>query len=209
MGSLDERVYERITDWPGSDNFPMWHGNAVYFNSDREHGTLNIHKYDVGSGKTTALTDYSNYDVKYPSIGPDHIVYQYGESLHLLDLETGKTRPIPVEVVSDRVRMRPEFVDVSPKKGSFGLSPSGKRMLLEARGEILNFPVEDGEPVNLTRSPGSREKNAAWSPDGRGVVFISDKTEEEELYLVDQLAEEPWRQLTTGGRGFRMHGFPD
>jgi tricorn protease len=205
MGSLRERDYHKITDWPGSDNFPMWHGNSIYFNSDRAYGTLNIYRYDIGSGQVTPMTSYKDYDVKYPSIGPKHIVYQYGEALHLLDLRTGATRAVPVNIPSDLVRMRPEYVEVSPRTGSFGLSPSGTRMLVEARGEILNLPVEDGEPINLTETPGSREKNATWSPDGKWIAFISDRTGEEEVYLIDQHAEQPCRQLTTGGFGFRMH----
>ena len=76
-------------------------------------------------------------------------------------------------------------------------------MLLEARGEIINLPVKDGEPINLTHASGSREKNAAWSPDGRWIAFISDKTGEEEIYLIDQKGEKEWRQLTHDGLGFR------
>lgn len=204
MGSLEKLDYRKITDWPGTDNYPMWRGNAIYFTSDREHGTLNIYKYDLTTQEVTALTSYKDYDVKYPSMGVDQIVYQYGETLHLLDLNTGKTRMVPARIPTDRVRMRPEFVDVSPKTGSFSLSPTGKRMLLEARGEILNLPVEDGEPINLTKTTGSREKNAAWSPDGRWVAFFSDRSGEEEIYLVDQQGEKPWRSLTTGGKGFRL-----
>jgi len=205
MGSLEKGDFHRITDWVGTDNFPMWRGEAVYFTSDREFGTLNLCKLDLSDGKVTPLTDYKDYDVKYPSIGPEHIIYQYGETLHLLDLNTCETRIVSVQIPSDRVRMRPEFVKVAPKRGSFGLSPSGKRMLLEARGEILNLPVEDGEPINLTKTSGSREKNATWSPDGRWIAFISDRTGEEEVYLIDQKGENQWRQLTTGGLGFRMH----
>jgi len=204
MGSLEKGDFKLITDWPGTDNFPMWRGDFIYFNSDRRHGTLNLYKYDVRSGKTTSLTDYSDYDVKYPSIGPRHIVFQNAETLHLLDLDTEKVSAVPVNVPSDRVPMRPEFVEVEPKTGSFGLSPGGERLLLEARGEILNLPVEEGEPMNLTSSPGSREKNAAWSPDGKWIALVSDKTGEEELYLVNQDGEKPWKQLTTGGLGFRM-----
>ena len=204
LGSLDKGDFKKITDWKGTDNFPMWVGEAIYFTSDREHGTLNIYKYDVGSGKIAAMTSYKDYDVKFPSIGVGQIVYQYGGALHLLNIKTGKTQPVPIELASDLVRMRPEFVEVEPKTGSFNLSPSGKRLLLEARGEILNLPVEDGEPINLTRTSGTREKNAAWSPDGRWVAFISDQTGEEEAYLIDQKGEKEWKQLTTGGFGFRM-----
>ncbi len=64
MGSLADGDYQRITTWEGSDNFPMWQGNAIYFNSDRAAGTLNLHKYDVNSGEITALTHYTDYDVR-------------------------------------------------------------------------------------------------------------------------------------------------
>ena len=204
LGSLDKGDFKKVTDWVGTDNFPMWHRDSIYFNSDREHGTLNLYKMDVATRRVTAVTTYSDYDVKFPSIGPGTIVYQYAESLHLLDLDTGQSRAVAVNIPSDRVRMRSEFVEVEPTSGSFGLSPSGKRMLLEARGELLNLPVEDGEPINLTRTTDTREKNAAWSPDGRWIAFISDKTGEEEIYLVDQKREQPWRQLTSGGSGYRM-----
>ncbi|UCC29410.1 MAG: PD40 domain-containing protein [Phycisphaerales bacterium] len=204
LGSLEKGDFHKITDWPGTDNFPMWHGNSIYFTSDRKFGTLNIYKYDLTVGKITPVTSYRDYDVKYPSTGPNQIVYQYGESLHSLDIDSGKTRLVSVNVPSDLVRMRPESVKVAPRTGSFGLSPSGKRMLLEARGEILNLPVKDGEPINLTKTSETREKNAVWSPDGRWVAFTSDRTGEEEVYLVDQKGEKPWRQLTKGGLGFRM-----
>ncbi len=204
VGNIETADYKRITDWPGSDNFPMWRGDKIYFSSDRLHGTLNLYRCDIDGSNVEPLTAYKDYDVKYPSIGIDHIVFQNGAQLHLLDLTTGKAHAVPIEIPSDLIRMRSEFVDASPSRGSFGLSPTGKRVLLEARGEILNLPAEDGEPINLTQTTDAREKNAAWSPDGRWVVFISDKTGEEELYLVDQKAAEPWRRLTEAGNGFRM-----
>ena len=204
VGSLDKMDYKKVIDSDWTENYPMWRGDAIYFNSDREDGTLNLYKYDVKSGKIDRLTNYTDYDVKYPSIGPNHIVYQYAESLYLLDLNTGQTQMVPVKIPTDLTRMRPEYVDVSPRTGSFNLSPSGVRALVEARGEILNFPAEDGDVINLTKSPGSREKNATWSPDGRWIAFLSDKTGEEEVYLVDQKGGD-WKQLTKGGLGFRMH----
>jgi len=204
VGRLKDRDYRRVTDWPGTDSFPMWHGSSICFLSDRLYGTLNLYRLDPAILKVTPLTAYRDYDVKFPSIGGDQIVYQYGESLHLLDLKTGRSRPVPITIHSDRIHMRAEPVSVAPSTGSFGLSPSGKRLLLEARGEILNLPVEDGLPVNVTQASGSREKNAAWSPDGKWIVFLSDRTGDEEFYLADAKGEQPLRQLTTGSTGFRM-----
>ena len=205
MGSPAQGDFKKITDWPGTDNFPMWEGENIYFTSDREHGTLNIYRMNLTTGKIDAMTRYADYDVKYPSLGTGRIVFQYGESLHLLNLADGRVTPVPVKIPSDKIRLRPTYEEVKVKKGAFSLSPTGKRMLLDARGDVLNLPVEEGQPVNVTNATVSREKNAAWSPDGKWIAFISEKTGEEEVYLVDQKGELPWRQLTAGGIGFRMH----
>lgn len=204
LGSLEAKDYRKITDWPGSDNFPMWHGEAIYFTSDRVNDTLNICMYDTKSGNVAPVTSYNDYDVKYPSMGPGAIVFQHAESLKLLDLATGQVRDVNAVIPSDRVRLRPTYESIGENAGAFRLSPGGKRMLLESRGEIFNVPVEDGDPINLTDAPASREKYPAWSPDGKWIVFISDRTGEEELYLVNQRGDSEWRQLTESNNGFKL-----
>jgi len=200
LADFESGSIEKLTDWEGSDNFPMWQGQYIYFTSDRADGTLNIFRHDTADGQLQRLTPYTTYDVKYPSIGPGAIVFQNAESLRVLDLATGDINDIQVTMSSDRVHLRPELVAVAPRSGSFGLSPAGERVLLEARGEILNLPAEKGRPINLTDDSASREKNAAWSPDGRWIAFVSDRSGEEELYLVDQKGREEWRQLTKLGQ---------
>jgi tricorn protease len=204
VGDLEKGTFEKITDWVGTDNYPMWQGDAIYFTSDREHGTLNVYKYDLATKKVSALTGHADYDVKYPSIGPGAIIYQYAETLYLLDLKSGQERKLDITIPTDWTRMRPSYVSATGKTGAFSLSPTGTRMLIETRGEVVNVPVKKGEPINLTAASGSRERNGAWSPDGRWIAFLSDKTGEEEWYLVDQKAQQPWRQLTKGNKGWRM-----
>jgi tricorn protease len=197
LGSFDEGDFQPITTWQGADNYPMWQGDAIYFTSDREHGTLNLYRLDLGTREVTALTSYRDYDVKYPSIGPGAIVFQYQETLNLLDLASGQVRKVAVALGSDRASVWPERVGVEAGSGSFGLAPDGERLLLETRGEILSVPAREGEAVNLTRSSGSREKNAAWSPDGTQVALISDRDGDEALWLVADKGA--WRRLTAGG----------
>lgn len=193
----------RITDWSGSDQFPMWGtGGHIYFNSDRQDGTLNIYDYNTATKATRRLTFFKDYDVKYPSLGDGKIVFQQGPGLSVLDLASGKVAPVPITIPSDRRLLRTELVTPSPQTGSFNLSPAGKRALIEARGEILNLPTDEGDPLVLTRTPGSREKNAVWSPDGRWIALVSDRTGEEQVYLVDQHGRREWKQLTDGDFGF-------
>ncbi|MBN2425669.1 MAG: PD40 domain-containing protein [Calditrichaceae bacterium] len=204
IGSLAKSDFKPVTDFKGTDNFPMWVGDAVYFTSDRNDGTLNLFKYDVKSGEVSALTNYKDYDVKYPSAGPNHIIYQNEETLNLLSLTGGKAEPVKIiiEIPTENLSVREAYIDAAKFPRAFGLSPSGKRAVFDMRGEIISIPVEEGIIYNLSQSPGSREKNPAWSPDGTKIVFLSDRSGEEELWLVNPEGGE-WRQLTKGNKGFR------
>jgi len=194
----------KLTDWPGSDNFPMWWGERIVFTSDREDGRLNLYSMAADGGDVRRLTAFTDYDVRNPSLGDDgRVVFQQGGRLHVLDLASGRERAVPVRVRSDHPRFRTKFLAAAPTAGSFRLSPGGERVLVEARGEILNLPADEGDALDLTRASGSREKDAAWSPDGKHIVFISDRTGEEELWLCDQRGGN-LRQLTRAGAGFKL-----
>ena len=206
MGSLEKGDFHVIAPWKGIDNYPMWQGEAVYFASDREAGTVNLFRYDVKTGAVRALTHYTDMDVKYPSQGPGAIVFQYGERLHLLDLATEEVRPLDIRMGSDRVPVREEWVAVKAGTGRFGLNPDGSRLLLDFRGEVLSIPVDKdkGRTYTLSFGSASREREPVFSPDGKWVAFLSDRTGEEEIVLVHPRGEAPPRNLTTGGLGYRM-----
>ncbi len=192
----------KITDWQGTDHFPMWEGQTIYFASDREDGTLNIYGYDTVTRQTRRLTFFKDYDVKYPSIGDGKIVFQHGPGLKVLDLASGEVRAVPINIPTDRRHVREELVTPSPRSGSFTLSPAGQRALVEYRGEILNYPADEGDAVNITRTSGSRERNAVWAPDGSAIAMISDRSGEQQLYLVDQKGQDGWKQITDGTYGY-------
>ena len=205
VGSLIKMDYQPITDFIGTDNFPMWYKDQIYFTSDREDGTLNIYKINPTTKETKRLTNYNDYDVKLPSLGDRYIIFQNAASLYLLDLENESAQPkkVNIEIPTDGTILREDYIEATDFTGAFGLSPSGKRALIEIRGEIINLPAEEGIIYNLSQESGSREKNPAWSPDGKKVAFLSDKSGEEELYLVEPSGGE-WKQLTTGNIGYKM-----
>lgn len=204
VADFDSGAITKVTDFDGTDSFPMWWQDRIVFLSDREDGTLNLYAMSPAGADVRRLTSYRDYDVKYPGFGAGKVIYQHRGGLRVLDIATGADREVVVDVATDRAPMRSELVDVAPDAGSFGLSPAGERLLLEARGEILNLPVEDGAWFDLTHASASREKNAAWSPDGRWVCLVSDRTGEEQLYLVDQRGREGWRSLTPANAGFLL-----
>lgn len=196
---LKNNTYEELPKSKGMDMFPMWHGNSIYFISDGD-GVMNLYSYDLGSKETKKLTDYKEYDIKWPSLGPDAIVYENGGLLYEFSLASNKAREIPIMVHAEDIQARPEFKNVSQNIGSFALSPSAARAVMEARGNIFTVPAEHGSIRTLTTEHSSiHELNPAWSPDGKTIAYLSDKTGEYELYTRPQMGGDETRITTDGG----------
>src|SRR5712672_3550872 len=196
---LKKNSYEELPKTAGMDIFPMWHGNAIYFISDRD-GVMNLYSYDLASKQTKKLTDYKEYDIKWPSLGPDAIVYENGGQLYEFNLKSGKASLIPIEVHAEDIEARPEFKNLADKVSGYGISPSAARAVVEARGSVFTIPAEHGSIRTLTTNhSGVHELNPAWSPDGKWIAYLSDKTGEFELYTRPQMGGEETRITTDGG----------
>jgi len=195
---LEKNTYEELPLRNVNDMFPMWYRDAIYFASDRD-GVVNLYRYDLKTKQTRKLTDYREYDVKWPSLGPGAIIYENGGYLYALDLETYKASKVAVTVAGDLITVRPEIKTVSNLIRTYSLSPTGVRALFGARGDIFTLPVKQGSVRNLTDTPGVHELNPVWSPDGKWIAYLSDRTGEYELYLMPQKGGEEVRITSDGG----------
>ncbi|MCB9887290.1 MAG: PD40 domain-containing protein [Planctomycetes bacterium] len=194
------RTSVNITDHPRTDRDPMWIGEHIWFASDRS-GTLNLWSYDLRSKTAHQETQSTVWDVRWPSAGgpeDQRIVYEQGGELHWFDCRSKEDHPIAIRVPDDGRLNRPTVVDATAQLEHYALSPGGGRAAFAARGEILTVPKEHGDVRNLTNSPGAHDKHPAFSPDGATVAFVSDRSGEEQIWLVDHLGAAPPRQLTKG-----------
>ena len=205
---LEKKTSEVIAASPANDEFPMWHGNSVYFLSDRGVGARsNIWSYNFETKQVKQITKFTEYDIHFPSLGPTEIVFEMGGRLQLLDLSSESVREVRVKVVTDELTLLPRTQNVGKSIRSVSIAPDGKRALFEARGDVFSVPAEHGPVINLTRTSGSAERYPSWSPDGKYAAYWSDKSGEYELTLLDMTTPGPEKKVTSYGAGYRYNLF--
>ena len=200
--NLTENSSEQITNWAGSDQWPTWYGNNIYYASDRDT-RLNIWSHNIITGEEIQITKHTDFDVMWPSGNNGKIVYENGGLLYVLNLLTGVTEKVTVSINYDNPNLQAIFRNVKDFVGSFSLSPTGKRALIEARGDIFSVPAQNGEIINLTNTQGEREIFPVWSPDGKQIAFYSDKTGEYEVYIIENKKNAEPKQLTKGSKAWK------
>jgi tricorn protease len=202
--NLQDYSARNITDNVANDAHPMWHGSTMYFLSDRDDNMRsNIWAYELDSGSTRQVTHFEEFDVRFPAIGSDDIVFEAGGRLYLLDLSTESTSEVSVDVLTDRSTLKPRAESVADMIAGGAISPTGKRAVFEARGDIFTVPAEHGPVRNLTRSSGTADRSPTWSPDGRWIAYFSDASGEYELTVRAADGSGNARTLTAMGKGFR------
>jgi len=203
--NLKTGASENITDNPANDEMPMYHGNNIYYLSDNGSAKrYNVWVYDTNAKTHTQLTKFTDYDVHFPSIGPDAIVYEAGGDLYLMNLSDNSSKKVNVEIVDDQYLARDKYIDAKDYLENFNISPDGNRVVIESRGEILSLPKENGPIYNLSQSSGSAERFPSWSPDGKTVAYWTDKSGEYELALYNYETGEE-ETVTSTGKGYKYN----
>ena len=203
---------KNVTHNAANDTQPMWHGSTMFFLSDRDADQrYNLFAYDLHTDQTRQVTHFTDFDVHFPAIGPEDIVFEAGGGIHLLDLATESVREIDIDIVTDYATLKPRAENVGERINSRGISPSGKRAVFEARGDVFTVPAEHGVIRNLTRSSGVAERYPAWSPDGESVAYFTDRAGEYELAIRPANGSGEEQVVTDLGPGFRynLHWSPD
>ena len=135
---LNTLASENVTDHIANDELPMWVGDQIYYLSDKgPEERFNIWKYNPNTKENIQVTEFSDYDVHFPSNGPEDIVFEAGGKLYLLNLATEKYEEVTVQVVSDQVSIRNRKESVKKYMQNASLAPDGNRVVVEARGRII------------------------------------------------------------------------
>lgn len=201
---LETLEAENLTDNPAVDAQPLWHGGRLYFLSDRgPRKRMNLWTIEPSSKEVRQVTNLVDYDVRFPSAGPHEIAFEAGGRLYLLDPTDETVRQVRVEIPTDQRSRRRRVESVQNLVAAGWVSPSGRRAVIQSRGDLFMLPAEHGPLRSLTRSPGVAERYPTWSPDGERIAYWSDRTGEYELWLRAADGSGGETRLTNLGPGYR------
>ena len=209
---FDRMTTTNITNNPAQDIFPMWAGTTIYFVSDRDgNKRMNLYAYDTGTQQVRTLTNFKDYDIKFPSLGNAAIIFENGGFLYTMALETERVQKLTITILEDFDNGRGGLRDVNKEITNFEIAPDGSRALFGARGDIFTVPEKNGNTRNLTNTSGVHERNSKWSPDGKWIAYVSDQSGEDELSIMPQDGTGQAVQLTTGGDTYiyQLYWSPD
>ena len=181
---VDTKSWDLVSPpWTDSKDIdPVWVGDSVYFLSDRD-GVSNVWSYDTKAKKLLQVTRFTDFDVKTLDSGAGAVVFEQAGYVHELDPKTGKENVVNIRAAGDFPWMMPRWEDVTSRMTHIVVSPTGKRVAAEARGEIFTIPAEKGDVRNLSHSSAAADRDPAWSPDGKYISYFSDRSGEYRLYL--------------------------
>lgn len=153
---------------------PLWLGEKIYFLSDRQGGVSNVWSYTPANNTLTQLTRFNGADVKWLAGHGNTLVYEHEGQLHQMDLSGKNNKTIAITVVGDFPWAETKWENLGRRISKADLSPTGKRAVMEARGEIFTVPVENGDVRNITQSSGAADRAPLWSPKGNEIAWFSD-----------------------------------
>lgn len=180
--NISDNNYTKVTTFNGEDRNPVFSpdGKELFYLSEAS-GSFNVHAINLSNTKTNRkVTKLKNHPVRTLSISNSGLMcYSYNGELYTLK-DGASPKKVVVKIIADDRYNAEKRIPVNAA-GQMDVSPNGKEIVFVNRGEIFVSSVESGMTKRITNTP-ERERTASFSPDGRSIVYASERNGSWNLY---------------------------
>ena len=175
-------AYQKQTSFGGEDREPVWasDGQSFYYLSE-EKGSFNVFRRTLGTTNSQQITFHKQHPVRFLSIANDGKLC-YGYNGEIYTLTAGKQpQKVKVTILADK-----NDKDIIRQIRSYGatdiaVSPKGKEVAFIMRGDVYVTSIEYKTTKQITNTA-DQERNISFSPDGRTLVYSSERNGLWQLY---------------------------
>lgn len=182
---LDNGKFTKLTDFNGHDLNPVWapDGKGYYYVTE-ENGTLNVAYSSLDGSRRKILTTFERHPVRSLSIASDGtLAFSWDGQLYTMR-PGAEPRKVDVTIAADQYDGDLVKKYVNSGATSMAVSPDGKELAFVLRGDIYVTDVEYKTTRRITDTP-AQERTVDFSPDGRTLVYDSDRDGQWQLFTAE------------------------
>ena len=184
------RTHRQITTNVGEDRDPHFTTDGqMVFLSEREGGSFNVYTAPVNAPQEAkALTHFKKHPVRFLTVAKDGTLC-FGYQGEIYTMKTGqKAEKVAIQIVRDNDN---NFVSNIRLHGpsEISVSDDGKEIAMISRGEVFATTEKYATTKQITHTAAA-EAGLTMSPDGKTIVYASERTGVWNLYKATMGREE-------------------
>ncbi|WP_299708812.1 S41 family peptidase [uncultured Tenacibaculum sp.] len=184
------KTHKMITSFEGEDRHPFFSEDekSMYYLSEKS-GSFNVHKMNLNNpSQDQQLTNFKLHPVRFLSIGNGILSFGYDGELYTMK-EGQKPSKVDVTIRTQSIDNSDKFVSINGGVNEMAISPNGKEIAFISRGEVFVTSVNESFTKRLTNTP-ERERFVTWTPDGKSVVYSSERNGKWSIYKTEKVRKE-------------------
>jgi tricorn protease len=197
VSGADGKNPKQVTNFDGQDSYPMFAPDArkLYYVTENgsKTGCANVVCQEIGSdgtpvGQPRRLTTHADDTVRRARVSGngEWVVYECGGDLWVTNARgTPAPRKLAVEVNADDKSNTERTVTYTRDATEYALSPDESHAVLVIHGQLFLTKVPNGGKATRLTDTAFADSNPSWSPDGKKVLFASDRSGHSDLYLLE------------------------